>query len=101
MYLIQLLADISPRVLTVNALLYDPVPGNLITTTKCLDFCKVTTANQIKDISMSTNLRTVLALYPHQKLPDYAFHAPVFAKYPDCCTFEEDSTLGCHQVRCE
>lgn len=97
MYLIQLLADMPPEVLIMNTLLFDPVPGNLISTANVLDWCKFTTANQCMDLSKSPNLRKVLAIYPHEKLPDLAFHAPSFATYPDCAIVEEDATLGCHQ----
>jgi len=74
-----------------HALLFDPVPGNSLTTgfpfTACSSF----------DLRRCGNLRSVLALYPHQPLPAVALHAPVLPRYPQTCAVEEDVTLGCHQ----
>lgn len=74
-----------------HALLFDPVPGNSLTTgfpfTACSSF----------DLQRCDNLRSVLALYPHQPLPAVALHAPVLPRYPQNCAVEEDVTLGCHQ----
>jgi len=74
-----------------HTLLFDPVPGNSLTTgfpfTACSSF----------DLRRCDNLRSVLALYPHQPLPAAALHAPVLPWYPPNCAVEEDVTLGCHQ----
>ena len=47
--------------------------------------------------SRRPGLKRVLALYPHEPLPDITFHAPVLVKWPDGARVEEDVTLGCHQ----
>jgi hypothetical protein len=80
MFLAQMVAEFSD--VTVRLCLFDPVPGNLINTAKYLDPCRLTTANACKDLSQCGNLASVLALYPHEPLPDFAFHAPVFPRYP-------------------
>lgn len=99
LHLIQMLSDYSLNDLKINACLFDPVPGNLITTTKLFDHLGLTVANKSMDVSKSKNLCSVLALYPHEPLPDIAFHAPIIPKYPSntWCEVEEDVTLGCHQ----
>lgn len=98
MYLCQMLAK-KGSLLTVNACLFDPVPGSLITTSKFCDPCKCYNANMCMDLSGCETLRSVLAIYPIEALPALAFHAPVFGNYPNSerCTVEEDVTLGCHQ----
>jgi hypothetical protein len=79
-------------------LLFDPVPGNLISSTRFLDLCSLTTANAAMDLSRCRHLHDVLALYPYLPLPDLAFHAQIFPKYPsDCHEVIEDACLGCHQ----
>ena len=79
---------------SVNALLFDPVPGNLVLTGTINYF---TLASQCINLSRCKNLSRVLALYPYEPLPDLAFHAPLIGKYPKNCIVEEDVTLGCHQ----
>ena len=81
---------------TLNLCLYDPVPGNLVYTAKFLDPFWTSTANEVLDVSECTIAR-VLALYPHEPLPDLAFHAPLLPVYPPTCEVNEDATLGCHQ----
>ena len=63
----------------VNALLFDPVPGNLVLTGTINCF---TLASRCINLSRCTNLSRVLALYPYEPLPDLAFHAPLIGKYP-------------------
>jgi len=77
----------------LNILLFDPVPGNLITCTKFCDLCACgfwycrcfhgyNTANSSYDLSKSRILDNVLALYPCKPLPDCICHMPIFPKYP-------------------
>jgi len=94
--LAQMLSDIPKSQLEMNILLFDPVPGNLITSSK-LDIIGVTVANQNMDVSDSVNLRRVLSIYPYIPLPDMAFHAPIIPRFPTHSEVEEDVTLGCHQ----
>lgn len=75
----------------MSTLMYDPVPGNLVWTK--LPF----TGWFSQDLTSCTNLRDVLAIYPHEPLPALAMHAPLLFKYPESCRVEEDVTLGCHQ----
>eukprot|EP01126_Amoeba_proteus_P060168 TRINITY_DN7930_c0_g1_i6.p1 TRINITY_DN7930_c0_g1~~TRINITY_DN7930_c0_g1_i6.p1 ORF type:complete len:160 (-),score=24.09 TRINITY_DN7930_c0_g1_i6:116-595(-) len=49
------------------------------------------------DVSDCDVLTRVLALYPHEPLPDFAFHAPILPKYSEKCQVEEMVVLGCHQ----
>jgi len=94
--LTKMLATIPKIHLEMNILLFDPVPGNLILSGK-VDLLNATLTNQCMDLSESTNLHRVLALYPYLPLPDLAFHAPILPVYPTHCEVEEDVTLGCHQ----
>ncbi|CAM9788674.1 unnamed protein product, partial [Ectocarpus fasciculatus] len=96
-YLAQMVGLYSPSVLTVNLLLFDPVPGNLITTSRFLDLLGYSTANASMDLSICRNIGKVLALYPYLPLPDLAFHAPVFPIYPPGAHVTMDAVLGCHQ----
>jgi hypothetical protein len=50
LFLARRLADIPPASLQLNLCLFDPVPGNLITSSN-LDCCRGTTANQALDVS--------------------------------------------------
>jgi hypothetical protein len=95
--LAQTLHNIPSDRLQVNLMLFDPVPGNLITFSKYLDPFGLNTANSALDLSYCHNIGDVLALYPYQPLPDISFHAPVLPKYPIQCSVVEDATLGCHQ----
>lgn len=89
--------DLLSRV-SLNLCLFDPVPGNLITTSKMLDPFGMTMANIAVDVShCGAFLRRCLAIYPYEALPDLAFHAPVLPNLPPSCVLEEDATLGCHQ----
>ena len=76
---------------SLHLLVFDPVPGNMLSTG--FPF----TAIKTRDLSGCSNLRSVLALYPHEPLPDSALHAPLLPRYPAACHVEEDVTLGCHQ----
>mmetsp|Transcript_28965 Transcript_28965/g.56848 ORF Transcript_28965/g.56848 Transcript_28965/m.56848 type:complete len:357 (-) Transcript_28965:331-1401(-) len=80
----------------LNLCLFDPVPGNLVTSAR-LDFFGLTLRNKCMDVSGCIELRNVLALYPYEPLPDIAFHAPILPKYPDSTNVVEDVLLGCHQ----
>ena len=88
-FLAQALAPL-PRA-RLAMLLYDPVPGDL--TWSGVPFTGV----RAKDLRHCENLERVLAVYPHEPLPDFTFHAPVLPAYPPACAVEEDATLGCHQ----
>lgn len=88
------------RNVSINALLFDPVPGNLISSSYC-DILGLTFANQCISLQECTNLNHVVALYPYIPLPDLAFHAPILPKYPKLNSphlqLEEQVILGCHQ----
>ena len=83
-------ADTIARI-DLNLCLFDPVPGNLVSTG--VPF----TGWGRADLSACSCLRRVLAIYPHEPLPALSFHAPVLCKYPACAQVEEDVFLGCHQ----
>ena len=86
--------------LTLNVLLFDPVPGNLVMTTRCYGSClPILTSTRSMDLRGAVHLRRVLALYPYQPLPDIAFHAPILCRYPshEGLEVEEDVCMGCHQ----
>ena len=98
-FVAQELSNVSGEHLSLNLLLFDPVPGNLVSTRLPI-ICCCSTATQSLDLSYCTkNLKHVLAIYPYEPLPDIAFHAPVLPSPPppDCCLYEEDVSLGCHQ----
>ncbi len=96
-FLINMLKSYPKSVLKINAVLIDPVPGNLILSSNLDYLFSLTTANDAKDVSASMNLDKVLALYPYEPLPDLAFHAPLLLKYPVHTVVEEMAVLGCHQ----
>jgi hypothetical protein len=77
--------------ISVSLLLFDPVPGNAVSTG--FPFTAVWSQN----LQHCTNLDQVLAIYPYQPLPDVAMHAPCLVQYPPHCLVEEDVSLGCHQ----
>lgn len=87
------------RSLRLHLLLFDPVPGNQIMTTKMLDPMGYTTANSAIDVTGAKGiLRRVLAIYPYEPLPAITFHAPLVPTYPSRdCHVEEIVSLGCHQ----
>ncbi len=90
------LDDAHQRRVRLNLCLYDPVPGNLLWTAQFLDPLGTTTANGVIDVSQCS-IASALAIYPHEPLPDLAFHAPLLPIFPSSCAVEEDATLGCHQ----
>lgn len=96
LYLCQMTADLGDA-LTINLCLFDPVPGNLLTTARHVDWFNLSAANDCQDISRSTNIDRVLALYPHEPLPNLLMHAPMFPTYPPGAKVDQDVILGCHQ----
>lgn len=76
---------------TASMLLFDPVPGNAVSTGFPW------TASHSQDLSACHNLQRVLAIYPYEALPDLAMHAPSLCIYPPSTMVQEDVTLGCHQ----
>jgi hypothetical protein len=89
----------DPSFLSIHALLFDPVPGNLVSTAKAFDCFRFFVANKCMDLRRCECLKHVLAIYPNEPLPDLAFHAPVFGRYSSRTgvRVDEDVTLGCHQ----
>jgi len=85
----ELLSRHQQLQLCVNALLFDPVPGNLVSTYS-VDFLGLSTAKRSEDVSSSLSLRRVLALYPHEPLPWYTFHAPLLPVYPTASVAKND-----------
>jgi hypothetical protein len=92
-YLAQALSGegFSPNKLTLNMMLFDPVPGDQVLSGFPW------TGRNAKDVSGCAALKRVLALYPHEPLPWISFHAPLLCRYPDTCRVDEDVILGCHQ----
>jgi len=77
---------------TSSMLLFDPVPGNAVSTGFPW------TARWCQDLSSCHNLLRVLALYPYEALPDIAMHAPTLCWYNRETTLvQEDVCMGCHQ----
>jgi hypothetical protein len=102
MLLAKRLAHLSPAQVELNLLLFDPVPGNLISDSKLCTPCArrgiaLSNASAVTDLRECANLRSVLAIYPVEALPAYCLHAPVFAVYPRTANVVEDAQLGCHQ----
>jgi hypothetical protein len=97
LYLAQELKNFSKSQVLLNMLLFDPVPGNLIWMSRFVDVAGIMNANQAMDVSSVDFLNRVIVLYPHEPLPDIAFHAPLIAQFPANCDLEEDVILGCHQ----
>lgn len=101
----QQLGHIDPFHLETNLLLLDPVPGNLLLTSK-LDFFNWTLANQTKDLSQSKNLKYVETLYPYLEVGDDTgnatdqllshLHVPLRPTYPQHCEVREEVILGAH-----
>ncbi|CEG58770.1 alpha/beta hydrolase [Legionella fallonii] len=93
--LAQQLSAVDPKLLSINMALLDPVPGNLITTST-FDPFNISLANKTMDLTDCKPLKKVLALYPHEPLPAFAFHAPLIASYPEGIELDEDVIGGCH-----
>jgi hypothetical protein len=99
--LAQMLGNFDEDLLEINLALIDPVPGNLIISTKKLDIFSKTLASKVTDLSNCRTLKKVLALYTNIPHEDYAFHAPLLPKYPQQAQVEEDVMPGCHsQIQC-
>ena len=98
MYAIQDLGSMDPERVRVHAILFDPVPGHQVCTSKYLDWCGCCWAlRRTADLSASKNLISCLALFPSVPLPDVAFHAPTIPSFPKYSNVTVDVTLGCHQ----
>jgi len=95
-YLAQVMSDIPASRCELSLLLFDPVPGDLLTVAQ-LDLLGLTNTFASKDLSNCLCLSRVLALYPYEPLPAILCHAPVLCRYPTHCMVEEEVTLGCHQ----
>uniref|UniRef100_A0A7S1A2U5 Uncharacterized protein n=1 Tax=Noctiluca scintillans TaxID=2966 RepID=A0A7S1A2U5_NOCSC len=89
-------ADLDPREVVINLLLFDPVPGNFIWMAR-VDYLGVMNASSSMDVSHVRNLGRVVVLYPHQPLPSIAVHAPLLPIFPEGLKVERDVILGCHQ----
>lgn len=81
----------------LNALLFDPVPGNLISLAKYVDWLGILNANIAMDVSRCPFFGRVVVLYPYEPLPAIAFHAPLIPTFPEKCEVEHEVILGCHQ----
>lgn len=80
----------------LNLLLIDPVPGNSITAVKFDRFVGASWTRQCIDLTNVTCISRVLSIYPHEPLPDVAFHAPLIPSFHPSVKVEEDVVLGCH-----
>ncbi len=89
--------DVFGDAIPVNFLLYDPVPGNNITTTK-LDGLQLSLAAQTEDLRACSCVRRVLAVYPRVPLRALELHAPVMPRFHQSTVVEWDVLLGCHQA---
>ena len=96
LYLAQALADLHMSTCELSLLLFDPVPGDLLTVAQ-LDLFGLSNTSACCDVSACQCLARVLALYPYEPLPAIACHAPVLCHYPEQCLVEEEVTPGCHQ----
>jgi hypothetical protein len=86
----------DPKRVTLNLILFDPVPGNSLTSASA-DFSGIFCfANHYKKVEVDC-LSRVLALYPHVPLPDNAMHAPLIPEYGKNTNVTEEVILGCHQ----
>jgi len=91
------LGIIDIKKLVINLALYDPVPGNYITTS-FIDPFKISLANKTMDLRDCKPLSKVLALYPYITPPDIPRHAPLLVYYPQKTMVEEEVVNGCHEV---
>ena len=87
----------SPQLLRADLFLFDPVPGNFITTAKIDRPFGCTLANTHWDLSCCPLVRRVVCLYPYQPLRAVMAHAPLVLRYPPSAAVLEDVLLGCHQ----
>lgn len=84
----------QPR-LVCHLLLFDPVPGNFVTTGR-LDFFGLSSAWANMNLTSVNVVRRALLLYPYEPLPALAVHAPMIPIFPPgIATY--DVILGCHQ----
>ena len=89
------LSNISPDKLTINLALHDPVPGNLITT-GLVDPFHISLTQKTMDLRACKPLQKVLTLYPHEPLPWFICHAPLFVQYPKETEVQTEVIPGCH-----
>jgi hypothetical protein len=89
------LGNIDNKKFAMNLALLDPVPGNLITTSK-IDPFRISLATKTMDLSDCKSLKKVLALYPHIPLSDIQCHAPLLISYPKESEVQEEVVGGCH-----
>jgi len=87
---------VDPSRVELNLLLFDPVPGNGISSV-AVDVFGWSIASTCMDLRQCVHLNQVVAIYPHEPLPAFAFHAPILPRYPAHAQVEEDVWLGCHQ----
>ena len=80
----QEMADIPASSCELSLLLFDPVPGDLLTVAQ-LDFFRLTNTSASGDMSNCACLSRVLALYPYEPLPAILCHAPILCRYPPHC----------------
>mmetsp|Transcript_36347 Transcript_36347/g.104664 ORF Transcript_36347/g.104664 Transcript_36347/m.104664 type:complete len:336 (-) Transcript_36347:236-1243(-) len=97
LYLARELMDFRREQVTLNMLLFDPVPGNALWMARFADVGGFMNANQTMDVSSCAILRHVVVLYPCEPLVSWTMHAPLIAMFPPDCTVEQDVVLGCHQ----
>ena len=93
--LAKMLGNFDKDLVEVNLALMDPVPGNLLITSK-IDLMGFSLARQTMDVSKCRNLNKVLAIYPNEPLPYFSFHAPLVPNYPPRCKVKDEIVPGCH-----
>src|SRR3990167_3477339 len=93
--LAKMLGNFDKDLVEVNLTLMDPVPGNLLITSK-IDLMSLSLARQTMDVSKCRNLNNVLTVYPNKPLPYFSFHAPLVPKYPPRCKVKDEIVPGCH-----
>lgn len=94
--LVQLLQPLHQKV-TMNLVLFDPVPGNSIYQARW-DFLGLTNTSLSYNLSDCFLLKNVYLIYPYEPLPDLIFHAPLIPVFCERSTkVEYDVIPGCHQ----
>ncbi len=93
------LGGIDPSILTSRLRLFDPVPGNLVTT-PLLDYFDWSLAAQVINMEKVYNLDRVVSLYSQTRTKQLfcAFFAPIRPLYPKTTTKLEKTLLGDHNT---
>ncbi|MGC1181801.1 hypothetical protein [Legionella sp.] len=97
--LCQNLRDISFSKIEINAVSFEPVPGNFITGVYADSFLGInyTLSSMVYDLSECKNIHNILVLFTNKPLPDSSCHAPILPAFPRTANSQTEVLPGCHK----